>query len=97
MTTLTCGLLRKFTSPCATFFIPQNLKLGTVLLGCVRELLNFEVVLGLPSGLKGYMPISSICDVYTKILSSALDSGTDLEVIRARLCSLHDPVVITVL
>ncbi|KAK3510814.1 hypothetical protein QTP70_022728 [Hemibagrus guttatus] len=57
----------------------KNLKLGTVMLGCVRELLNFEVVLGLPSGLKGYMPISSICDAYTRTLSSALDSGTDLE------------------
>lgn len=58
------------------------------MLGCVRELSNFEVVLGLPNGLKGYMPISSICDAYTKILSSALDSGTDLEVNRPRLCTL---------
>lgn len=59
----------------------QNLKVGMVMLGCVKELLSFEVVIGLPSGLKGYMPISSICDAYTKILSSALDSETDLEVI----------------
>lgn len=62
------------------FLLFQSLKVGMVMLGCVRELSNFEVVLGLPNGLKGYMPISSICDAYTKILSSALDSGVDLEV-----------------
>lgn len=51
-----------------------------VMLGCVRELLNCEVVLGLPSGLKGYLPVSNICDAYTAILSNAVNTGTDLEV-----------------
>ncbi|XP_058237174.1 protein RRP5 homolog isoform X2 [Hemibagrus wyckioides] len=73
------GGLKLNTTSSVEILHMKNLKLGTVMLGCVRELLNFEVVLGLPSGLKGYMPISSICDAYTKILSSALDSGTDLE------------------
>lgn len=64
------------------------------MLGCVRELLNFEVVLGLPSGLKGYMPISSISDAYTKILSNALDTETDLEVTGPSLCTLYNSMVI---
>lgn len=57
----------------------KDLKVGTVMLGCVKEFLKFEVVLGLPSGLKGYMPISSICDAYTKTLSNVLESGVYLE------------------
>ncbi|XP_060716290.1 protein RRP5 homolog [Tachysurus vachellii] len=73
------GGLKLNTTTSTEILHMKNLKLGTVLLGCVREILNFEVVLGLPSGMKGYMPISSISDAYTKILSSALDSGTDLE------------------
>lgn len=56
------------------------------MLGCVRELSNFELVLGLPNGLKGYMPISNVCDAYTKILSSALDSGADIEVSVPDVC-----------
>ncbi|XP_034155929.2 protein RRP5 homolog [Pangasianodon hypophthalmus] len=73
------GGLKLNTTASVDILHMKNLKVGTVMLGCVRELLNFEVVLGLPSGLKGYMPISGICDAYTKILSNALDSGTDLE------------------
>ncbi|XP_062865750.1 protein RRP5 homolog [Trichomycterus rosablanca] len=57
----------------------KNLKVGTLMLGCVKEVSDFEVVLGLPSGLKGFLPISNICDAYTKILGESLDSGTDLE------------------
>ncbi|KAF4075156.1 hypothetical protein AMELA_G00231350 [Ameiurus melas] len=57
----------------------KDLKVGTVLLGCVKEFLKFEVVLGLPCGLKGYLPISSICDAYTKTLSNVMESGAYLE------------------
>ncbi|KAF7689557.1 hypothetical protein HF521_012910 [Silurus meridionalis] len=73
------GALKLNTANNVDILHMKNLKVGTMMLGCVRELLNFEVVLGLPNGLKGYMPVSSVCEAYTKILSHALDSGTDLE------------------
>ncbi|XP_076839425.1 protein RRP5 homolog [Brachyhypopomus gauderio] len=57
----------------------KNLKVGTVMLGCVKEVSEFEVVLGLPNGLKGYLPISSICKAYNKILGKMLDGDGDLE------------------
>ncbi|XP_026861413.2 protein RRP5 homolog [Electrophorus electricus] len=57
----------------------KNLKVGTVMLGSVKEISDFEVVLGLPNGLKGYLPISGICDAYNKILSEKVDTGDDLE------------------
>lgn len=44
------------------------------MLGCVKEVSEFEVVVGLPSGLVGYLPIYNICDSYTKILNNRLDS-----------------------
>ncbi|XP_065151454.2 protein RRP5 homolog [Paramisgurnus dabryanus] len=57
----------------------RNLKVGTLLLGCVREVLDLEIVVGLPSGLVGYLPIHNICDTYTKILVDKLDSEHNLE------------------
>uniref|UniRef100_A0A674BQB2 Protein RRP5 homolog n=1 Tax=Salmo trutta TaxID=8032 RepID=A0A674BQB2_SALTR len=50
------------------------LKVGTLLLGCVKEVADFEVTINLPSGLLGYLNISNISDSYTKILSDHLDS-----------------------
>lgn len=57
----------------------RNLKIGTLLLGCVKEVSEFEVVVALPSGLIGYLPIYNICDSYTNILKKRLDSEDSLE------------------
>ncbi|KAM9455011.1 protein RRP5 homolog [Clarias gariepinus] len=73
------GGLKLNTTTSINILHMKDLKVGTVMLGCVRELSIFEVVLGLPNGLKGYVPISNLSDVYTKILSSVLDSGAELE------------------
>ncbi|KAI7811133.1 protein RRP5 homolog [Triplophysa rosa] len=56
-----------------------NLKVGTLLLGCVREVSDLEAVVGLPSGLVGYLPIRNICDAYTKILIEQLESLDSFE------------------
>ncbi|XP_066517483.1 protein RRP5 homolog isoform X2 [Hoplias malabaricus] len=56
----------------------KNLKVGTVLLGCVKEVSNLEFVLGLPNGLKGYLPVTNICEAYSNLLSEKLDSGDHL-------------------
>ncbi|XP_051559208.1 protein RRP5 homolog [Myxocyprinus asiaticus] len=57
----------------------RNLKVGTLLLGCVKEVSVMEVVVGLPSGLVGYLPICNICDSYTKILNDSLHLEDSLE------------------
>ncbi|KAL1281885.1 hypothetical protein QQF64_000688, partial [Cirrhinus molitorella] len=56
-----------------------NLKIGTLMLGCVKEVSIFEAVVGLPSGLVGYLPVSNICDSYTNILKDNLDSEDSLK------------------
>ena len=58
----------------------QDLKVGTLLLGCVKEVNDFEIVVGLPSGLTGYLPVTNISESYNKILSDQLDSGELVEV-----------------
>ncbi|XP_072513962.1 protein RRP5 homolog [Salminus brasiliensis] len=75
------GSLKLNTSTDVNILHLKNLKVGTVMLGCVREVSDFEFVLGLPSGLKGYLPISSVSDTYNELLSQKLDSGGDLETV----------------
>ncbi|KAL1005879.1 hypothetical protein UPYG_G00065090 [Umbra pygmaea] len=58
----------------------KSLKVGTLMLGCVKEVTDFEVIISLPSGLLGYLNISNICDAYTKILSEQLDSEDTEEI-----------------
>lgn len=50
------------------------------MLGCVKEVSDFEAVVGLPSGLVGYLPVCNICDSYTNILKDNLDSEDSLKV-----------------
>ncbi|XP_056628224.1 protein RRP5 homolog [Triplophysa dalaica] len=71
--------LKLNTADCVEVLHLLNLKVGTLLLGCVREVSDMEAVVGLPSGLVGYLPIRNICDSYTKILIEQLDSLDSLE------------------
>uniref|UniRef100_A0A8C7S801 Protein RRP5 homolog n=1 Tax=Oncorhynchus mykiss TaxID=8022 RepID=A0A8C7S801_ONCMY len=67
----------------------RSLKVGTLLLGCVKEVADLEVTINLPSGLLGYLNISNISDSYTKILSDHLDSASSEEIFS--LASLFSP------
>lgn len=49
------------------------------MLGCVKTVADFEVNVGLPCGLQGFLSIKNICDSYTKLLSDQLESD-DAEV-----------------
>lgn len=49
------------------------------MLGCVKEVTDFEVTVSLPCGLQGFLSIKNICDSYAKLLSEQLNS-TDPEV-----------------
>uniref|UniRef100_A0A9J7X0S5 Protein RRP5 homolog n=1 Tax=Cyprinus carpio carpio TaxID=630221 RepID=A0A9J7X0S5_CYPCA len=64
---------------CSEKSIKVNLKIGTLMLGCVKEVSDFEAVVGFPSGLVGYLPICNICDSYTSILKDNLDSEDSLK------------------
>ncbi|XP_067114996.1 protein RRP5 homolog isoform X2 [Osmerus mordax] len=55
----------------------KNLKLGTLVLGCIKEVTDFEVMVSLPSGLTGYLAISNISDSYTKMVREQLDSDAE--------------------
>uniref|UniRef100_A0AAR2JGU7 Protein RRP5 homolog n=1 Tax=Pygocentrus nattereri TaxID=42514 RepID=A0AAR2JGU7_PYGNA len=58
---------------------------GTLMLGCVKEVSDIELLLGLPNGLRGFLPISNICEAYSKTLSEKLDSVGYLEVSNGQL------------
>lgn len=60
-------------------FMLQNVREGMLLLGCVKEVADFEVTVSLPCGLQGFLSIKNICESYTKVLSQQLDSS-DVEV-----------------
>lgn len=57
----------------------QSVKEGMLVLGCVKEVTDFEVTVSLPCGLQGFLSIKNICDSYAKLLSAQLDSA-DTEV-----------------
>uniref|UniRef100_A0A3P9LQM6 Protein RRP5 homolog n=1 Tax=Oryzias latipes TaxID=8090 RepID=A0A3P9LQM6_ORYLA len=60
----------------------KNVKVGMLMLGCVKTVADFEVNVGLPCGLQGFLSIKNICDSYTKLLSDQLESDD------AEICSL---------
>uniref|UniRef100_A0A8C5A0G1 Programmed cell death 11 n=1 Tax=Gadus morhua TaxID=8049 RepID=A0A8C5A0G1_GADMO len=55
-----------------------HLKEGMLMLACVKEVADFDVVMSLPCGLLGFLQIKNISDGYTKLLSEQLRSqGTE--------------------
>lgn len=59
-----------------------------LLLGCVKEVTDFEVTVSLPCGLQGFLSIKNICESYMKLLSKQLDSS-DMEVSPQSLCCVN--------
>ncbi|CAL8388333.1 unnamed protein product [Arctogadus glacialis] len=56
----------------------KNIKEGMLMLACVKEVADFDVVMSLPCGLLGFLQIKSISDGYTKLLGEQLRSqGTE--------------------
>lgn len=51
-----------------------------LLLGCVKEVSDYELVVSLPNGLSGFVPVTQICDAYSKMLSQEVAQGELLEV-----------------
>uniref|UniRef100_A0A3Q3LXH7 S1 motif domain-containing protein n=1 Tax=Labrus bergylta TaxID=56723 RepID=A0A3Q3LXH7_9LABR len=53
----------------------KNVKEGMLMLGCVKDVTDFEVTVGLPCCLQGHLSIRNICDSYAKLLTEQLDSA----------------------
>ncbi|XP_065495074.1 protein RRP5 homolog [Caloenas nicobarica] len=52
---------------------------GMLLLGCIKEVSDYELVVSLPNGLTGFVPVTQISDTYSKMLSKQLAQGELLE------------------
>ncbi|NXG03385.1 RRP5 protein, partial [Sakesphorus luctuosus] len=46
-----------------------------LLLGCIKEVSDYELVISLPSGLSGFVPVTQISDAYSKLLSKQVAQG----------------------
>ncbi|NWS21645.1 RRP5 protein, partial [Pachyramphus minor] len=46
-----------------------------LLLGCIKEVSDYELVISLPNGLLGFVPVTQISDAYSKLLSQQVAQG----------------------
>ncbi|KAL4639983.1 hypothetical protein GN956_G12527 [Arapaima gigas] len=57
----------------------KDIKVGMLVLGCVKQVTDFEVVVSLPSGITGFLPVTNISESYKKMLCRQLDLDNDTE------------------
>ncbi|XP_026158937.1 protein RRP5 homolog isoform X2 [Mastacembelus armatus] len=76
------GLMLNASAKSVEILHIKNVKEGMLMLGCVKEVTDFEVMVGLPCGLQGFLSIRNISDSYTRLLSEQLGSETE------EICSL---------
>ncbi|KAM9134322.1 protein RRP5 homolog isoform 2-T4 [Pangshura tecta] len=68
----------------------EALSEGMLLLGCVKESNDFELVVSLPNGLTGFVQVTHICDAYSKMLSEQVATEELLEDLNS-LSDLYPP------
>ncbi|XP_054459743.1 protein RRP5 homolog [Anoplopoma fimbria] len=78
------GLTLNAAAKCVEILHIKNLKEGILMLGCVKEVTDFEVTVSLPCGMQGFLSIMNICDSYTKLISEQLGNADTEEI-----CSLQ--------
>jgi len=59
------------------FNLMQLAASGMLVLGCVAEVRDFELVIALPNGLRGSVAITNISDAYTALLQRLASSDVD--------------------
>ncbi|XP_045147375.1 protein RRP5 homolog isoform X1 [Echinops telfairi] len=57
----------------------ESLCEGMRILGCVKEVNDLELVIGLPNGLQGFVQVTEICDAYTRKLNEQVAQEDPLE------------------
>uniref|UniRef100_A0A8C3BA58 Protein RRP5 homolog n=1 Tax=Cairina moschata TaxID=8855 RepID=A0A8C3BA58_CAIMO len=68
----------------------EHLCEGMLLLGCIKEVSDFELVISLPNGLTGFVPVTQISDAYSKMLSKQVAQGELLEDLHS-LLDMYSP------
>ncbi|XP_035493857.2 protein RRP5 homolog [Scophthalmus maximus] len=68
------GLSLNAAAKCVEILHIKNVKEGMLMLGCVKEVADFEVTVSLPCCMQGFLSIKNISDSYTKLLSEQLES-----------------------
>uniref|UniRef100_A0A672TTY3 Protein RRP5 homolog n=1 Tax=Strigops habroptila TaxID=2489341 RepID=A0A672TTY3_STRHB len=63
---------------------------GMLLLGCIKEVSDYELVISLPNGLSGFVPVTQISDAYSKLLSKQVAQGELLEDLNS-LVDMYSP------
>ncbi|KAM6265093.1 protein RRP5 homolog [Spheniscus humboldti] len=63
---------------------------GMLLLGCIKEVSDYELVISLPNGLSGFVPVTQISDAYSKMLSKQVAQGELLEDLNS-LSDMYSP------
>uniref|UniRef100_A0A8C0EED8 Protein RRP5 homolog n=1 Tax=Bubo bubo TaxID=30461 RepID=A0A8C0EED8_BUBBB len=72
------------------FLLSQALCEGMLLLGCIKEVSDYELVISLPNGLSGFVPVTQISDAYSKMLSKQVAQGELLEDLNS-LMDMYSP------
>lgn len=75
-----------------SLFFKQSLTAGVLLLGCVKESNQFELVISLPNGLTGFVQATRISDAYNEMLNEQVATDAHLEV-RQGACVLRSCLV----
>nr|XP_020644591.1 protein RRP5 homolog isoform X2 [Pogona vitticeps] len=68
----------------------ESLTEGMLLLGCVKESHQLELVIGLPNGLTGFLQATRICDAYNKMLNTQVTTDEYMEELNS-LSDLFSP------
>ncbi|XP_054019547.1 protein RRP5 homolog [Dryobates pubescens] len=63
---------------------------GMLFLGCIKEVSDYELVISLPNGLSGFVPVTQISDAYSKMLSKEVAQGELLEDLNS-LLDMYSP------
>ncbi|XP_068178536.1 protein RRP5 homolog isoform X2 [Antennarius striatus] len=71
------------SAKCVQILHIKDVREGMLMLGCVKEVADFEVTVSLPCGLLGFLNIKNICDSYAKLLTEQLELADTEEI-----CSL---------
>lgn len=63
-----------------------------LVLGCVREVHELDMVVSLPNGLTGTVAITDFCNAYTSLLE-ALADGTESDLAEDKVCNFISFIV----
>lgn len=78
-----------FAPPVISIFLHmQDLSVGMLFLGCIKEVKDFELVISLPYNLVGFVQATNICEAYTKLLNEQVEKEEPVEVSVVILCRL---------